>query len=202
MTRLHPQSRAVLAQAAARPEHLVPGAPGFDLARTRAEQRAGATAGEPVFEVSDLEVGGVGCRVFRPEPADAPVLVYLHGGGWTFGSIEEAGSLCRALANRAGWAVLAVDYRLAPEYPFPAAVEDVEAVLGALPGRGEAVGADVSRVAMAGDSAGANLGVAVALRAQKRGGMPWLLQALLYPVLDLVGEAPSRRQFATGYGLE
>lgn len=192
----------MLAQALGRPPHLIPGGPSFDLARARVEKRAVAAVGEPVADVADVVVGGVGCRLFRPEQPDAPVLLYLHGGGWTFGSIQEAEPLCRALVNRAGWAVLAVDYRLAPEHPFPAAVEDAEAVFAGLPQCGGQLGVDVSRVAMAGDSAGANLGVSMALRARDRGSPPFLYQALLYPVLDLVSEAPSRIEFGTGYGID
>jgi acetyl esterase len=192
----------VLVEVAARPAHLVTGGPGFDLVRARAEHRARAVAGESVADVTDVEVGGVGCRLLRPRCPHPPVLVYLHGGGWTFGSPEEAEPLCRALVNRSDWAVLLVDYRLAPEHPFPAAIEDVEAVVAALPQCATGLGVDASMLAIAGDSAGANLGVAVTLRARDQGVQPFAYQALIYPVVDLVSQAPSVTEFGTGYGLD
>jgi len=194
---LHPQARAALDEPVE--EALVPGRPGFDLARARAEEQLPSDPGEQVDHVADIDVGGVACRLFRPRP-DAPVALYLHGGGWTFGSVAGAGPLCRALANRAGCAVLAVDYRLAPEHPYPAAIEDVERVLAALPGQAAELEVDASRLAVAGDSAGANIGAGVALRA--RPAQPFVVQALIYPVLDLVEDRPSRVEFAQGFGLD
>lgn len=198
---LHPEARAALAEAAERAVHLCPGREGFDLARARAEQQAGAGGGEDVADVSDVELGGVRCRLFRPA-SGVPVCLYLHGGGWTFGSVAEAEPLCRSVANRAGWAVLSVDYRLAPEAPYPAALEDVERVVAALPARAAELGVDAAVVAVAGDSAGANLGAAVSLRARDAGRSPFRLQVLIYPVLDLVDEAPSRLEFAEDFGLD
>jgi acetyl esterase len=198
---LHPQARAALAEAAEREDYLVPGRPDFDLARTRAELRSCPGPCEGVTHVADVDADGVTCRLFRPDPG-TPVVLYLHGGGWALGSVEEAEPLCRRLANSSGWAVLAVDYRLAPEHPYPAAIEDVERAVAWLERHGAALGVDASRLALAGDSAGANLGAAVALRARDRGAPTYRLQALLYPVLDLVDEAPSRTEFAEGFGLD
>ena len=199
---LHPQARAALAEAAEREDYLVPGRPGFDLARTRAELRSTRPGPcEEVAHVAEVDADGVACRLFRPEPG-APVVAYLHGGGWALGSIEEAEPLCRRLANRSVWAVLAVDYRLAPEHTYPAAIEDVERAVAWLQREGAALGVDASRPALAGDSAGANLCAALTLRARDRGAPAYALQALLYPVLDLVDEAPSRAEFAERFGLD
>jgi acetyl esterase len=203
MTSLHPQARTALVETAEREAYLVPGHPDFDLARTRAELRSTTRPRprEEVAYVADVDAGGVACRLFRPDPG-APVALYLHGGGWALGSVEEAEPLCRRLANRSGWAVLAVGYRLAPEHPYPAAIEDVERAVAWLEREGAALGVDASRLALAGDSAGANLAAAVTLRARDRGGPAYLLQALIYPALDLADEAPSRLEFAEGFGLD
>ena len=213
--RLHPQARAALEEAAGSSGALIPGRPGFDVARARTEARSRAElrtrAGDrpprgsrrPAIEVRDVAVGGVGCRLFRPDRG-RPVVVYLHGGGWALGSIAECHDLCGALAERSGRAVLAVDYRLAPEHPYPAAIADVEAVLAGLPLQERTLEVQTGRMALAGDSAGANLAASLALRARDRSerAVPWLAQVLVYPVLDLVGDHPSQRQFAAGYGLD
>ncbi|MBV9941713.1 MAG: alpha/beta hydrolase [Solirubrobacterales bacterium] len=200
---LHPQARAALAETAALSDRFIPGREAFDLAATRARARARARAagGEPVRHVAEVDAGGVRCRLFRPQPI-APVVIYLHGGGWALGSIEEAEPLCRAIANDSGWAVLAVGYRLAPEHPYPAAVEDVEWVVAWLRGHGSALGLDASRLALAGDSAGANLAAAVALRARNRGDLGFRLQVLLCPALDLLDEGPVRPGLEEGFGLD
>jgi acetyl esterase len=204
---LDAEARAALAQIALTADALVPGRPGFDLIRTRREQRAGTMARSragitmPVARVADLDADGVRCRMFAPE-GRAPVVLYVHGGGWALGSPEECEPLCRLLALRSGWATIAPDYRLAPEHPYPAALEDIERVLAWLRARGEVLDLDTSRLALAGDSAGANLAAATALRARDRGGTDITFQALLCPALDLIGDFPSRRVFAHGFGLE
>jgi acetyl esterase len=198
---LHPQARAALAETAALPDRFIPGRAAFDLAATRARARARAARGEPVNHVAEVEAGGVRCRLFRPQ-AVAPVVLYLHGGGWALGSVDEAEALCRAIANDSGWAVLAVGYRLAPEHPYPAAVEDVERAVAWLERHGRALDLDASRLALAGDSAGANLAAAVALRARDRGAPGFRLQILLCPALDLLDEGAVRSELAEGFGLD
>lgn len=204
---LDPEARAALAEIATIDDALVPGRPGFDLLRTRQEQRARsidlirAGGAVPVARVIELDAGGVRCRVFAPE-GRAPVVLYVHGGGWTLGSPEECEPFCRRLTLRSGWTTIAPDYRLAPEHPYPAALEDIERVLAWLRERGDAFDLDASRLALAGDSAGANLAAATALRARERGETAISLQVLLCPALDLVGDFPSRRLFAHGFGLE
>ena len=204
---LDPEARAALAQIALIDDALVPGRPEFDLTRTRREQRAQGKIlsrsgiAVPVARVTDLDADGLRCRMFAPE-GRVPVVLYIHGGGWALGSPEECEAFCRRLTLRSGWATIAPDYRLAPEHPYPAALEDIERVLTWLQERGETLDLDTSRLALAGDSAGANLAAATALRARDRGGTDITFQVLLCPALDLDGDFPSRRLFAHGFGLE
>lgn len=204
---LDPEARAVLDEMARTEDALVPGRPDFDLIRTRREQRAQSIARartrppDPLARVTDLDADGVRCRLFAPA-GRVPVILYLHGGGWTLGSPEECEPFCRALTLRSGWATVVPDYRLAPEYPYPAALEDIERVVVWLRLRGDALDLDTSRLALAGDSAGANLAAATALRARDRGEAVFAFQALLCPALDVVGDFPSRREFARDFGLE
>jgi acetyl esterase len=164
-------------------------------ARRRMEEATAAVtgAGEPM-DVSDTTLAGVPVRVFEPAiPAEAPVLIWFHGGGWVQGSVRTHDRPCRALAHRAGCRVVSVDYRLAPEHRFPAAVEDAWAVTAA-------VAKDTARVAVGGDSAGGNLAAVVALRARDR-GVPLRLQLLVYPITDCDLDRPSYRECGAGYGL-
>jgi acetyl esterase len=148
----------------------------------------------PVAAVRDLCVPArnrqIPVRIYTPaDPAPAgdrrrPVLVYYHGGGWTLGSIATYDSLCRALARGAGAVVVSVDYRLAPEHPFPAAVTDAHLALEWVFRNLDDLGADAGRVAVGGDSAGGNLATVVALRARKE-QLPVALQVLFYPSTDL-----------------
>ncbi|MBV8218592.1 MAG: alpha/beta hydrolase, partial [Solirubrobacterales bacterium] len=147
---LDPEARAALAQIDLIDDALVPGRPGFDLTRTRREQRAQGKAlsragiALPVARATDLDADGVRCRMFAPQ-GPAPVVVYVHGGGWALGSPEECEPFCRLLTLRSGWATIAPDYRLAPEHPYPAALEDIERVLAWLRDRGESLELDTSR---------------------------------------------------------
>jgi acetyl esterase len=124
-----------------------------------------------------------------------PILVYYHGGGWTLGSIATYDSLCRGLARGSGALVVSVDYRLAPEHPFPAALEDAHLALWWVARNAELLGADMRRLGVAGDSAGGNLATVAALRARNE-GLPVTLQALLYPGTDLTRtDRPSHEQY-------
>lgn len=204
---MHPQARDALTELASMDDALVPGRPGFDLLRARRESRARSLARSlehpqvSPARVTEVDANGVRCRLFAPT-GPVPVVLYLHGGGWSLGSPEECEPLCRLLAARSGWAVVAPDYRLAPEHPYPAALEDVERVVAWLRRHDGVLDLDASRLALAGDSAGANLVAAAALRARDHGEPPFALQALLCPALDLVGDFPSRREFGQGFGLE
>ncbi len=178
--RLHPQAVAAL-EAAAGLDPLAT-VTVDEIPEVREEQREAGLAEPkaPVQEVRDLEIGGVPCRLHRPADGTLPVVVYLHGGGFVLGDLETHDAQARRLANRTGWAVLAVDYRKPPEHRFPAALEDSIAVLDGLLAEPAALGADPRRVVVAGDSAGGNLAVGVARR--RPGTLAGAL--LVYPFLD------------------
>jgi acetyl esterase len=161
--------------------------------------------GEPVAEEIDLAVTGPGgdvpVRAYVPAggAAPRPVVVWLHGGGWMIGSVDSYRAPVRRLANASGAIVLSVDYRLAPEHPFPAAVHDTLAAVRWAASESGAVGGDPARVAVAGDSAGGNLAAVAANRL--RGEVDLRLQALVYPVTDSGVNTPSFRAFADRFGL-
>jgi acetyl esterase len=147
------------------------------------------------------------CRVHRPETAATgplPVLVYLHGGGWVWNSIDTHDRLMREYAAAAGCAVVGPDYALSPEAAFPQAVEECAAVLRWVAEHGAEWGLDPRRIALGGDSAGGNLAMGAALLLRDAGALPTAgLRGLLlnYGVFDSRLDTPSYREFATGYGL-
>jgi acetyl esterase/lipase len=148
--------------------------------------------------------GELPIRIYRPAAAtDArlPGLVYAHGGGWVFGNLESHDVLCAQLALEAGIAVVAVDYRLAPEARFPGAFDDMVAGLKWVADNGPSIGVDPARLAIGGDSAGANLAAAVSIWARDHGGPKLHLQLLAYPVTDAVARSESYRRYEDGYGL-
>ena len=160
--------------------------------------------GEPVAEVRDVRVPAAGgevlVRTFRPEgDGPHPVVAYLHGGGWVMGSLDSYDTALRALANATGAIVAGVEYRLAPEHRFPAALDDSLAAIRWLAAHAGELGGDGSRLALAGDSAGGNLAAVAARRL--RGELPIALQALIYPVTDAGANLPSYREFSDGHGL-
>jgi acetyl esterase len=168
-----------------------PSALAADRAANDAEARELSGPPTPVPVVLDLDAGGVPVRLYDPRNGHgAPVIVYLHGGGWVYGSLETVDGACRRLAHRSGCAVLSVGYRLAPEHPSPAAVDDVEAAVAWLRANAEEHGVSAARLAVAGDSAGGNLAAVVARRARDA-GQPFAFQALIYPVIDGTPASPS-----------
>ena len=161
-----------------------------------------------VAEVRNLSFpsGGhaIPARLYRGRTApaaSAPALVFFHGGGWVLGNLDSHDSFCRGLANDAACAVLAVDYRLAPEHKFPAASEDAEAAVAWAAKDGAALGLDPARIAVAGDSAGGNLAAVAALAARRAGAPALRLQVLIYPTLDLGLTHDSHRRVGEGYTL-
>jgi acetyl esterase len=172
---------------------------GREITREEAAVAAGPRKVE-VGAVRDLTAAGLPARLYTPdEPGPHPLLVYFHGGGFVAGDLDTHDAPCRVLCRHSGAAVLAVAYRLAPENPFPAYVEDA---LLAYDGARERVADDPARVAVGGDSAGGNLAAVVALVARDDGLPAPVHQLLVYPVVDYEFERPSMIDNATGYFLE
>jgi acetyl esterase len=147
--------------------------------------------------------GDIPVRVYRPVDAGhdpLPVLVYLHGGGWVIGDIETHDPTVRRLVSGAGVVAVSVDYRLAPEHPFPAAVDDSLAAIRWVADNAGDLGVDPARLAVAGDSAGGNL-AAVACQQLRDSGPPVAFQLLIYPVTDATMSHPSIDENAEGYFL-
>jgi acetyl esterase len=164
--------------------------------------------GPEVGAVEDLVAPGPGgpipVRLYRPPtagPSDPPrpLLVWLHGGGFVIGDVETSDASARELCAGAGVVVASVDYPLAPEHPFPAAPEAAYAAASWLAGQASTLGADGSRLAVGGDSAGGNLATVTSILARDRGGPPIAFQLLVYPTTDLLLSFPSVRQNGEGY---
>lgn len=188
----------------------VPSYPELGVAGAREMGELAAQLGpppEPVAAVEDRTLEGppgpIPVRLYRPEPREtaspAPLLVYLHGGGFVVGSLGTADRICRRLANAAGLVVVSVGYRLAPEHPFPAAVDDAYAATRWAWEQAPELGCDRERVAVGGESAGANLAAVASLLARDRGGPPLAFQLLVYPTVDVVASFPSRAENGEGY---
>jgi acetyl esterase len=183
---------------------------GVEDARRVNREGAEVVAARPPIRMARIEAievagpaGALPARLYVPErlPADEPppLLVYYHGGGWVIGDLDTHDGLCRFLTAAAGVAVLSLDYRLAPEHPFPAAVEDCLAGFTWAAANAAELGADPARIAVGGDSAGANLATVVSMLARDAGGPMPALQLLIYPVTDAVGGQRSRELFSGGF---
>jgi acetyl esterase len=180
-----------------------------DIAQMRAwaleSQRLLGGPPEPVASVRDTTVPGdagpIRVRIYRADAEAARPFLYAHGGGWVTGSLDSSDILCRRLANRLRATLVAVDYRLAPEHSYPAALDDVDAAWRWIRTEIATLGADPSHVAVVGDSSGGNLVAALTLRLRARGDPQPAMQVLLYPALDATCSAASSRRYATGCGL-
>jgi acetyl esterase len=179
---------------------------GPDGARQTHVEQSRLVSGPPaaVAEVRDVAIDGPGgavpARTFRPETPQRPgAVLYFHGGGWVTGTLDTYDALARALAEAAGAVVVLVDYRLAPEHPFPAALQDSAAALRWLPQHAAELGADPDRLAVAGDSAGGNLATVVARQARDAGGPALRHQVLVYPALDPTTSSASFRELSDDY---
>ncbi|HXA71847.1 MAG TPA: alpha/beta hydrolase [Stellaceae bacterium] len=175
--------------------------------------RAGRRVLQPeppeVAEVRNLQApapqGDIPLRLYRgigtERGAALPTLIYFHGGGWVMGDLDTHDGVCRLIANAAGIAVISVDYRLAPEHKFPAAVDDAVTATEWIAAHGATLGIDASRLAVGGDSAGGNIAAVVALVARDRGGPRLRFQLLLYPATDFVVSDDLQRERFEGFPL-
>lgn len=199
---VHPQAQMFLDQVEGQPQ-----AYEMSIAEARAMMDGfNALAGDPqpVAGVDDLEIdgpaGALRLRVYRPsEGRDLPVTVYYHAGGYVMGSLDSHDSLCRALAHGADSVVVAVDYRRAPEHTFPAPVDDAFAALRWVAAHGGDLGADASRLAVAGDSVGGGLATIVSILARDAGGPAIRLQVMVYPDVDWSFTSPSWTEYGHDY---
>lgn len=209
---LHPQAQALLqlmAEKGVPPTHLLTP----QEARRLYLERAGYTQPDrpPVAESRNVSIpaphGAIPARLTRPVAPGAAagdalsLLVYFHGGGWVIGDLDTHETLCRQLADFSGCAVLSVDYRLAPEHRFPAAVDDAVAAVHWAAAHAAQLGVDPARIAVGGDSAGGNLAAVVALALRDMGSTALRFQLLIYPVTDQRRDSESYRTRATGYAL-
>ncbi|WP_408842837.1 alpha/beta hydrolase [Acidibrevibacterium fodinaquatile] len=155
-----------------------------------------------VRDIKIGEGGAIPARLYRPlgsaPNATLPALIYFHGGGWVIGDLDTHDVVCRQIANGSGGAVVSVDYRLAPEHKFPAAVEDAIAATAWIAAHGATLGIDTARLAVGGDSAGGNLAAVVALDARDRDGPKLIQQTLIYPATESTMSHPSHERFAEG----
>lgn len=153
------------------------------------------------FSIQARDGHALKLRLYAPINERLPVLLYFHGGGFTIGSLDTHDTLCRSLSHLAQCAVLALDYRLAPEHKFPTAFEDAWDALQWLACEGGRHGLDARRIAVGGDSAGGTLAAACALKA-RASGLPLALQLLIYPGCSAHQDTPSHKTFARGFVLE
>ncbi|RYF42813.1 MAG: alpha/beta hydrolase [Comamonadaceae bacterium] len=207
---LHPQAQALLQlmqDNGVQPVHLL--AP--EVARAQYRERRFTLQPPPpeVAAVQELRASGqageIPLRLYRPFGSAAaqvlPVLLFFHGGGWVIGDLDSHDTLCRELANSAGCAVAAVDYRLAPEHRFPAAADDALDALRWVHANAGDLALDAARMAVGGDSAGGNLAAVTALAARDAGDLPLVFQLLVYPVTDMRQATPSYTSRGEGYSL-
>src|SRR4051794_18709169 len=202
---LHPEALLIGRLAEIGPDPMSDDAPVAEQRRRLALQTRALGRRDPLpLTVSDHRAGDVPVRLYVPEAAETPgpLLVYFHGGGWVQGSVATHDAGCRQLAHLSGVRLLSVDYRLAPEHPYPAAVQDAVAAYAWAAQNAAALGADPGRLAGGGDSAGGNPAPLVALPARDGAALrDAAFQLLLYPVTDLGAKSASYGTFATGYVL-
>jgi acetyl esterase len=205
---LHPQVVALLERASRSPLPPYCDVPPAVARRLYRDSRAPLAPDPPAVESVRLRLapgpaGPVPVRHYRPKGAEAsqvlPALIYFHGGGWVIGDLDTHDVVCRTLANAAHGAVLSVEYRKAPESPFPAAVDDCFAAARWAAAEASALGIDPARIAVGGDSAGGNLAAVVSLLARDAGGPAIAFQLLIYPGTDQWMGFPSIERNGTGY---
>jgi acetyl esterase len=202
---LEPEAQA-FAEAAAKPPFLFTLGPA--QGRTALDEMQAGQASRLPVDIEDLTIADgpsaqVALRILRPENTHTPlpVIVYIHGAGWVFGSPQTHDRLVRELAVGAGAAVVFPVYRLCPEASYPTALEECYMVARWVARRGQEHGLDAQRLAVAGDSVGGNMATVITLLSRERGGSDIRLQLLFYPVTDAAFDTASYHQFAEGYHL-
>ena len=201
---LHPQSQQFLEEIAAKR------GPGWHEMPVQESRRLFISL-EKVFGrgpelegVEDQVIDGqIPIRIYRPasQAAPQPVILYFHGGGWVLGNIQTHDGVCRHLARATGCVVISVDYRLAPEHKYPAALNDAYAATAYVSQHAEELGIDAQRLIVAGDSAGGNLAAAVSLKSRDENGPKIAQQILIYPVIEPNFQTASYVAFGEGHGL-
>jgi len=179
-------------------------------ARALYEEMSAIGGGEPpaLFKVEDTEATGpfgpIPLRVYTPRDPKGeklPLLIYIHGGGYVIGSRNSHDVPCRSLALEGDCIVVSVDYRMAPEFPFPKPVEDCWAAANWIVDNVEKLGGSADKIAIGGDSAGGNLSTVLCLKAKEQGSPSFVHQLLIYPGTDMTMSAPSHTELADGYRL-
>ncbi len=207
---LHPQCRAVLEQMARLGTKPLEQMSVGEARATRVEREKAVIAlGGPPQQVTRVEdwvirvsEQSVPIRIYWPSVEEQlPILLYFHGGGWVFGNTDTVDRPCRHLANSAGCMVISVDYPLAPEHKFPVPVEAAYQTLEYVAAHAAELGGDSTRIALGGESAGANLATVLALMSRDRGGPTALFQLLVYPVTDYSDDRPSMTEYGDGHFL-
>jgi acetyl esterase len=179
----------------------------IEEARAQLIANAQVVPGEEVASVEDTSIPGpdgneIPVRIYRPEgDGPFPGVVYFHGGGFVLCGVETHDNVCRSLTKAVGCVTVSVDYRLAPEFPYPAGVEDAYAATVWVADHADELGLQPGRLAVAGDSAGGNLTAVVAQMTRDRGGPDLAYQLLIYPVIDQAEDHPSRLEKAEGWFL-
>jgi acetyl esterase len=202
---LEPEAQAFADAAAKRPLLFTLGP---EQGRLALDEAQSGPVSKPLVDIEDLTIADgpsaqVALRILRPQHAQAPlpVIVYLHGAGWVFGSTQTHDRLIRELAVGVQAAVVFPEYRLSPEARYPTAIEECYSVAQWVAGHGREHGLDAEHLAVAGDSVGGNMAAAVTLLSRERGGPDIQLQLLFYPVTDAAFDTASYHQFAEGYHL-
>jgi acetyl esterase len=201
---IDPQAREVIAYLAGLGLPAIDKISPAEARRQYREVRATLKPAVPdLFEIRDLRAAGqagpIQLRMYRPTAGVLPAFVFFHGGGWVVGDLDTHDVVCRQIARDAGVIVIAVDYRLAPEHPFPAAADDAWSATTWIAAHARDLAIDPARIAVGGDSAGGGLATVVALMARDSLKLRLAFQVLIYPVVDLRAEAVSYSKYAEGY---
>lgn len=200
---VHPQARAMMERIAASGEPPLETLPPSEARRLADARVGGGLAPIDMAEVRNLSIDGPGgtirLRLYRPASGRRPLAMFFHGGGFMVANLDTHDALCRQIAHRSGAAVLAVDYRLAPEHKFPAAPQDCLRATDWALAHADELEVDIDRFVLVGESSGGNLSAVVAQQLRDAGGAQPALQVMIYPMLDAATDSPSYARFAEGF---